>query len=103
MRHVPLLLRPPSRRHDRRLGHLRRYEAEELVELGREAGLEVTSVRFTGHPVTVLQVGLQKLPTARPVGAGADRLWWWCEARDLRASDRPRGSMQLHVLFERPA
>jgi SAM-dependent methyltransferase len=38
LRHVPRPLRPPSRRHDRRLGHLRRYEADELAERGREAG-----------------------------------------------------------------
>jgi hypothetical protein len=48
--------------------------------------------------VKVLQLGVRKL-----LGYRGDRFWWWCEARDLRASERPSGRMQLHVLFRRPA
>jgi ubiquinone/menaquinone biosynthesis C-methylase UbiE len=97
LRHVAAVLRPPNRRHDRRLGHLRRYEAEALVAAGRSAGLEAVDVQFTGHPVKVLQlVGAPRLPARL-----RDRLWWWCEGRDLRRSRTRRGSMQLSVLFRR--
>jgi ubiquinone/menaquinone biosynthesis C-methylase UbiE/uncharacterized protein YbaR (Trm112 family) len=92
LRNISPVFRGANRRHDRRLGHLRRYEAETLVDAARDAGLEPVEVQFTGHAVKVLQL------LARRV---SDRLWWWCERRDrMRASVR-RGSMQLSVAFTR--
>jgi ubiquinone/menaquinone biosynthesis C-methylase UbiE len=92
LRNISPVFRLPNRRHDRRLGHLRRYEAETLVEEGRRVGLVAEEVHFTGHPVKVLQL------VGRSLG---DRFWWWCERRDLgRSSVRP-GSMQLSVVFAR--
>src|SRR5207247_7648009 len=41
------IFRLPNRSHDRRLGHLRRYEAEELVEAGRSVGLTAVETQFT--------------------------------------------------------
>jgi SAM-dependent methyltransferase len=90
LRHVPRLLRGVNRRHDRRLGHLRRYEADDL----RTPGLEVVEIQYTGHAVKLLQVAA---PWA------GERLWWWGERRDLRRKDVRRGSMQLSVVFERTA
>jgi SAM-dependent methyltransferase len=92
LRNVPLVFRGANRRHDRRLGHLRRYEAEGLVDAGRAVGLEPVEVRFTGHAVKVFQLLAQRLGT---------RLWWWCERRDRARSDVRRGSMQLSVVFAR--
>jgi ubiquinone/menaquinone biosynthesis C-methylase UbiE/uncharacterized protein YbaR (Trm112 family) len=92
MRHIPRVFRGANRRHDRRLGHLRRYEAETLVESARRVGLEPLDVQFTGHPVKVLQL---------VAGSLSDRLWWWCESRDRRRSNDRRGSMQLSVVFAR--
>lgn len=92
MRHISPVLRGANRRHDRRLGHLRRYEADSLVERATGVGLEPVEVQFTGHPVKVLQyLG----------GRVSNRLWWWCEARDRRRSGDSRGSMQLSVVFAR--
>jgi SAM-dependent methyltransferase len=92
MRHVPAVFRGANRRHDRRLGHLRRYEAERLIERARGIGLEALDVQFTGHGVKVVQLVAGRL---------GDRLWWWCEARDRRRSNVRRGSMQLSIVFER--
>jgi SAM-dependent methyltransferase len=92
LRHIPGPFRGANRRHDRRMGHLRRYEAEELIERGRRVGLEPLDVQFTGHPVKVLQF---------LAGHASDRLWWWCERRDQQRSRDRRGSMQLSVLFAR--
>jgi ubiquinone/menaquinone biosynthesis C-methylase UbiE/uncharacterized protein YbaR (Trm112 family) len=84
--------RRANRRHDRRLGHLRRYDAEALVDAARDVGLEPVEVQFSGHAIKVLQL------IGRRAG---DRLWWWCERRDRRRSDVRRGSMQLSVVFAR--
>jgi SAM-dependent methyltransferase len=92
LRNVPLVFRGANRRHDRRLGHLRRYEADGLVDAGRAVGLEPVGVQFTGHAVKVLQLLAGRL---------SDRLWWWCEARDRRRSQQRRGSMQLSMVFTR--
>lgn len=92
LRHVSPLLRPANRRHDRHLGHLRRYEAESLIERAKSVGLETIDVQFTGHPVKLVQLLGNRLD---------DRLWWWCEARDRRRSSDRRGSMQLSVLLAR--
>jgi SAM-dependent methyltransferase len=92
LRHISPLFRGANRRHDRRLGHLRRYEADSLVERARGVGLEPLDVQFTGHPVKVLQF---------LAGRASNRLWWWCEARDRRRSGDRRGSMQLSVVFAR--
>jgi SAM-dependent methyltransferase len=94
LRHVAPIFRLPNRRHDRRLGHLRRYEADDLVEAGRDVGLVAEDVQFTGHSVKVLQL---------LVGGRSERLWWWCERRDLGRARVPSGSMQLSVLFTRVA
>lgn len=99
LRNIAPVFRPANRRHDRRLGHLRRYEAELLAESGRRFGLEVVEVQFTGHAIKALQLAASKVLGGR-IG---ERFWWWCEARDLRRSQRRRGSMQLSVLFSRAA
>jgi ubiquinone/menaquinone biosynthesis C-methylase UbiE/uncharacterized protein YbaR (Trm112 family) len=92
LQNISPFFRGANRRHDRRLGHLRRYEAETLVEAARTSGLEFVDVQFTGHAVKVLQLAGMRL---------GDRLWWWCEKRDRRRSKVRSGSMQLSVVFER--
>jgi SAM-dependent methyltransferase len=90
LQHIALPFRLPNRLHDRRLGHLRRYDAGTLVEAARRVGLEVDEVQFTGHSIKVLQL----------VAARNERFWWWCERRDLARSRHPRGSMQLSAVFK---
>jgi ubiquinone/menaquinone biosynthesis C-methylase UbiE/uncharacterized protein YbaR (Trm112 family) len=92
LQHISPLFRLPNKRHDRRLGHLRRYEAEALVDTARSIGLEPVEVQFTGHTIKVLQLSARRF---------SDRLWWWCERRDQRQSKRRQGSMQLSVVFAR--
>jgi SAM-dependent methyltransferase len=91
LRHIALPFRLPNRLHDRRLGHLRRYDAGTLVDAARHAGLQAEAVEFTGHSIKVLQL----------VGPRSERFWWWCERRDLARSLQPRGSMQLSAVFKR--
>jgi SAM-dependent methyltransferase len=92
LRHAWPVFRPPNRRHDRKLGHLRRYEADELVASARALGLEPLDVQYTAHPVKVLSLVGERL---------GERFWHWCERRDLARAHVPRGSMQLSVAFRR--
>jgi len=92
-------LRPPNRMHDRRLGHLRRYEASDILDATQPLGLTAVDVQFTGHPIKVLQLAAGRI-AASTLG---HRLWWWCEARDLRRRSVPGGSMQVSVLLRRDA
>lgn len=92
LRNISPVFREANRRHDRRLGHLRRYEVETLVTAAREVELEPIEVQFTGHAIKVLQLA---------GGRVSDRFWWWCERRDARRSRVRRGSMQLSVAFSR--
>lgn len=98
LRHVSPLFWAPNRRHDRRLGHLRRYTAASLAGLGEGAGLIAGPPLYTGHAVKVAQI----LATGRLPGSLEDRFWWACEARDLALSGRRRGSMQLSMTFHKP-
>jgi SAM-dependent methyltransferase len=91
------LLWPPNLVHDRRLGHLRRYGARQLVESCRRHGLEPLDVQFTGHAVKLLQLAIApRLPDA-----WGNRFWWWCERRDLAQTGRRRGAQQLSAVLER--
>ena len=92
LRNISPPLRPPNRRHDRRPGHLRRYEADALADAALGVGLEAEDVQFTGHAIKVLQLAAGRLD---------DRFWWWCERRDLQRSHDRRGSMQLSLVFTR--
>ena len=92
LRNISPFFRAANRRHDRRLGHLRRYEAETLVAAARELGLDPVDVQFTGHPIKVFQLVAGRL---------SDRLWWWCERRDRSHANVRRGSMQLSAVFAR--
>jgi ubiquinone/menaquinone biosynthesis C-methylase UbiE len=92
LRNISPLFRRANQRHDKRLGHLRRYEAETLVDAARKLGLEPVEVQFTGHAVKVLQLASRRL---------GDRVWWWCEQRDRRRASVRRGSMQLSMVFTR--
>jgi SAM-dependent methyltransferase len=92
LRNISPPFRPPNRRHDRRLGHLRRYEADALADAALRVGLEAEDVQFTGHAIKALQIAAGRLD---------DRFWWWCERRDLERSQDRRGSMQLSMVFTR--
>jgi len=98
LRHFSPVFWLPNWLHDRRLGHLRRYGAEDLGEACRRAGLVPVEAQFTGHAVKALQIAL----TGRLPAAVDERVWWWCERRDLRRMRRRRGSMQLSVVARRP-
>ena len=91
------IYRPSNRVHDRKLGHLRRYESHELISAGRSCGLTAVDVQFTGHSIKVLQLALAN---TLPMRIG-ERFWWLCERRDLRRTGVRRGAMQLSALFRR--
>jgi ubiquinone/menaquinone biosynthesis C-methylase UbiE/uncharacterized protein YbaR (Trm112 family) len=97
LRNISPVFRSANRRHDLRIGHLRRYEAEDLVEQARRLGLEREEIHFTGHAVKALQLAVGGVLR----GSIRERFWWWCETRDLRRRRTRRGSMQLSIVFKR--
>jgi ubiquinone/menaquinone biosynthesis C-methylase UbiE/uncharacterized protein YbaR (Trm112 family) len=97
LQHIARVFRPSNRRHDKRVGHLRRYEAHQLIAAGRSYGLTARDIQFTAHSIKVLQLAL----TTRLPRRWRDPFWWWCERKDLRRDRVPRGAMQLSALFRR--
>jgi SAM-dependent methyltransferase len=98
-RYIPPPLWPVYRLHDRRLGHKRHYDVAALTRVMQHAGFRHRSTSFSGHPVKVLQLVLDRL---LPVGAERrKRIWWGLEERDLRGDHRALGALQLSAVFER--
>ena len=97
LRNVARIFRPSNRRHDKRLGHLRRYEADELTATAKSSGLTARDIQFTAHSIKVLQLALTDWLPKR----WRDPFWWWCERHDLRRDHAPRGAMHLSALFRR--
>jgi SAM-dependent methyltransferase len=98
-RYVPPPLWPIYRRHDRKLGHKRHYDAKSLGRLLRAVGFERVATMYTGHPVKLVQLIASRLLSEwSPSGS---RLWWLLERADLRAARRPWGALQLSAVFVR--
>ncbi len=97
---TPRPLRPIYRTHDRRVGHLRHYSAEQLASKCESVGLGMVEVQYSAHWAKVFQLGFDI--ALRALRVPHDRLWWWLEGVDARATNRPDG-LQLHVIAERIA
>jgi ubiquinone/menaquinone biosynthesis C-methylase UbiE/uncharacterized protein YbaR (Trm112 family) len=97
MRHFSPIWWLPNWLHDRRIGHLRRYDAATMGEALTANGFFVEHVQHTGRFVKVVQVLLQRLVPR--IGSG--RVWWMLERRDLARVARARGAMQLSVVARR--
>jgi SAM-dependent methyltransferase len=96
-RHIPLPLWPWYLVHDRRIGHKRHYDQDRLASLMAAAGFGLVRVTYSGHPVKVARLAVDRLA---PAGR-RESLWWQLEERDHRKSDRRRGALQLSAVFER--
>jgi SAM-dependent methyltransferase len=98
-RYIPPPLWPIYLLHDRRLGHKRHYDAATLVSTMQHAGFRHLATSFSGHPIKVLQLVLDR---GLPLSADRkSRLWWSLEQRDLSAGHRALGALQLNAVFER--
>jgi ubiquinone/menaquinone biosynthesis C-methylase UbiE len=97
-RHIPLPLWPWYMAHDRRIGHKRHYDSDRLTSLMTAAGFELVGVAYSGHPVKVAQLAVDRVVPAER----RESLWWKLESRDHRKGERPRGAIQLSAVFERP-
>ncbi|HEV2139681.1 MAG TPA: class I SAM-dependent methyltransferase, partial [Candidatus Dormibacteraeota bacterium] len=96
--HMPRLLRPIYRWHDRRIGHLRQYSPDDLVEKASAAGFRPLKTAISAHWVKVWQLAIH-LPLQR-LHIKDDRLWWWLERMDQRATSRPNG-LHINLFLER--
>jgi ubiquinone/menaquinone biosynthesis C-methylase UbiE/uncharacterized protein YbaR (Trm112 family) len=96
--HMPALLRPVYRWHDRRIGHLRQYSAADLEAKAAAAGFRKVRLAFSAHWVKVWQLAMHL--AASRVHVRDDRLWWWLEGIDERAGSRENG-LHVNLFLER--
>lgn len=76
------LLWLPYKIHDKKIGHLRHYQAENLVEKFSKFGLILKNLQYTGHLIKVLQVLLSLFfPALRKKDS---KLWWRLEEMDSK-------------------
>jgi hypothetical protein len=64
----------------------------------RTEGLRPISITYSAHMVKVLQLLFHVI--ANKLMLDDDRLWWWLERFDQRASSRTNG-LHLNVVVER--
>lgn len=80
--------------HDRRIGHLRRYDRKCLAHLLARYGFHIDDVFYSGHAVKVCGTLLQMLFKTK-------RLDEFLERVDARCAHRAYGSSNITVLFSR--
>lgn len=81
--------------HDRRIGHLRRYDRNCCEELLARHGFKIDDVLYTGHALKVCGTLLQMLLKTNRFDNLLERL-------DARAARHAYGSSNITVLFSRP-
>jgi len=79
--------------HDKRIGHLRHYSEEELLEKFIAQGFKVKKIMYSGHLIKLVQIVLSKF-------IGSDKLWWKLENMDLKKKN-DRWGLQLNAVFEK--
>jgi len=97
-RRIPFIFILPYLLHDRKVGHLRHYKAENLALLFAKRGLSVKDVFYSGHFPKILQFIINGfLDCTERAGS---YIWWHLERLDSAFRHIPTG-MQLFMLFKR--
>lgn len=95
-RRIPFVFVLPYMLHDRRVGHLRHYKAENLELLFAQQGLRAEEVFYTGHLPKILQFVIQSfIGGTEKMGS---HVWWYLEKLDAVFKHLPTG-LQLFMLF----
>jgi ubiquinone/menaquinone biosynthesis C-methylase UbiE len=88
---TPLLYQVLGRINDRRVGHLRHYEPEQLTTRFERLGMRLTDRTYHAHNIKIVQWLLSLVfPAMRRPDAS---LWWRLERQDLQQRENPRASM----------
>lgn len=82
--------------HDKRIGHLRHYRAEDLADEFRKHKFVVKEILYSGHFVKVIQIFLSLICPRFE----ASKLWWVLERMDLEKK-RGRHGLQLHLIVKK--
>jgi ubiquinone/menaquinone biosynthesis C-methylase UbiE len=82
---------------DKRIGHLRHYEAESLSAEFQCAGLITRRILYSGHLTKVVQYIISWLSSVS--GKSFEKIWWKLEETDLKI-DSPTG-LQLTLLVRK--
>ena len=94
LRHVWPMFWPVNYLHDRRIGHLRRYDAASFEQLLARHGFALDAVGYTGHLRKVAGVLLQMLLRTHRWDEALERL-------DAAAAQRAYGSSNVIVTFHK--
>jgi len=79
---------------DKRIGHLRHYKAEDLIDDFAAYGFSIDGVKYSGHLAKILQILLSNvLKIKNP------KLWWKLEEQDLD-NNSPTG-LQLTLILKK--
>lgn len=95
-RYISPLFWFPCYVHDKRIGHLRHYWAEDLADEFRKRKFVVKEILYSGHFVKMVQIFLSLIFSHFE----ASKLWWVLERMDLEKK-RGRHGLQLHLIGEK--
>jgi len=90
------LFRLPYEMHDRKIGHLRHYSEEDIINLFGRDRFRIKEVYCTGKLSKLLQMILNK----KLLGRFGEKLWWKIENRDFNLRHDKTG-VALNVLFQK--
>jgi hypothetical protein len=86
---IPFFLRWYYKRVDKKMGHLRHYSRELLLEKMRRSGFEDIRFYTSGHFIKMFQYLLTILFPV--LNSPASRLWWLLERLDLKNVENDHG------------
>jgi ubiquinone/menaquinone biosynthesis C-methylase UbiE len=86
------------KKHDQKVGHLRHYNAEELIDKFSKAGFTVKRIMYHVHLPRLLSFIIEKIFGTKNILF--KMVWWKLEYLDQRLSTLPSG-MHISVIFKK--
>lgn len=83
--------------HDKRIGHLRHYKAENLIEKFANFNFMCEEVQYTGHLPKIFQILFSYILKNRWKNS---KMWWKIENMDLKKKNN-RSGLQLSLIFSK--
>lgn len=95
---IPPIFWIPYYIHDKRIGHLRHYKAEDLIAKFFKYDFVVEDVLYNGHLIKIVQIFLRFISPKFE----SSKLWWNLEEMDLKRKKIDHG-LHLHLVMKKVA